>query len=173
MLRAHAREEARPRSRARPLEMHQVMCAIDGADKVTEAGPARDLRASQEMPTEDELPILLVADADRLTVWSLRHFLRGSYRVVHAPTTGEAVAHLEQGPADALVVSDNLPGTSVKRLVATALRHLPAQRVIKLVSLVEEDQEAPPTGVTTLEKPFDLGHLKEILEDLRPTSPSS
>jgi hypothetical protein len=48
----------------------------------------------------------------------------------------------------------------------------PGLIIIKLVSLVDEELgEIPPT-VMVVEKPFDLAHMKSLLEQPRPTSPA-
>jgi DNA-binding NtrC family response regulator len=140
------------------------MCAIDGAREVAGAAARDDHRAASAARPEAHQRVLLVADADRLTVWSLRHYLRDSHRVVQANTAADVSEHLERGPADALVVSDNLPAGQVRRLLTSATEQDPTLRIIKLVSLVEQDDGETPEPVTVLEKPFDLGHLKELLD---------
>ena len=142
------------------------MCTIEGSRNA-------DRPASPAQPASSR-PVLLMADADHLTVWSLKHYLRDSYAVVQASRTPEALDFLRHRRVDAVVVSDNLPGGELERVVELALQRVPAGKVIKLQSLVEEAPGEPPAAVIVLEKPFDLGHLKELLEDLphpQPTDP--
>ena len=127
--------------------------------------------AASEVGAQGSKPVLLMADADRLTVWSLRHYLGGSYAVVHAGGTGEALDFLRQGRADAVVISDNLPGGELDRLVELALQQVGPGKVIKLQSLVEEPRGEAASPTIVLEKPFDLGQLKGLLEDMRPAGP--
>jgi DNA-binding NtrC family response regulator len=131
-----------------------------------EAPPFSEARAESAKPT------VLMADADRLTAWALGHFLRASHRVVHVATAAEAREQLQRGPAHALVVSDNLPQREVEGLIATALERHAGLTIIKLVSLVDEEPKDVPQRVIMVEKPFDLAHMKSLLEQPRPTSPA-
>jgi DNA-binding NtrC family response regulator len=148
------------------------MCATDGhSDADQDAVPQEAPTLSEEHENSRD-PTVLMADADRLTAWALRHFLRKSHRVVHVATAAEAMDRLEHGPVHALVVSDNLPHREVERLIAWALERDPGLTIIKLVSLVDEELGEIPSTVMVVEKPFDLVHLRTLLEQARPPSPA-
>ena len=129
------------------------------------------LGAAPEPGAADSRPVLLMADADVLTVWALRLYVSGSYRVVSVGKTDQALEYLRQGRVDAVVVSDNLPGGEWDGLVELALRRVGSGKVVKLQSLVEQPADEAREPTIVLEKPFDLGMLKDLLEKMLPTEP--
>ena len=146
------------------------MCANESHSDANQDAVPQEAPTLSKVHEDSPKPTVLMADADRLTAWALRHFLRTSHRVVHVATAAEAMGRLERGPAHALVVSDNLPHREVESLIARAVERYPGLTIIKLVSLVDEELgEIPPT-VMVVEKPFDLAHLKALLEQPRPAS---
>ena len=148
------------------------MCATESRSDTNEDAVPQEALPLSEAQEDSRGPTVVMADADHLTAWALRHFLRTSHRVVHVSTAAEAMDRLERGPAHALVVSDNLPRREVEGLITRGVERYPGLIIIKLVSLVDEELgEIPPT-VMVVEKPFDLAHMKSLLEQPRPTSPA-
>jgi DNA-binding response OmpR family regulator len=138
-----------------------------GQDEQQAANAGGGETPSSSGPTKEAKPVLLVADADRLTLWSLEHFLGDGYTVIQAPTSAEAMDFLGRSRADAVVISDNLPDGVPSRLVECAIRRVSSGPVVLLQPLVQEPREGLPDSVVVLEKPFDLEHLKALLENPR------
>lgn len=104
---------------------------------------------------------LLVVDADRLTRWSVESYLSDAFVVESAATVEDASRRLTEGRYDAVVVAEDLGAGG-----ASEVEHLARERnaeVTVVRTVVEPCRGREESGVTRLEKPFDLARLAAML----------
>jgi response regulator RpfG family c-di-GMP phosphodiesterase len=118
------------------------------------------------MPRTDA-PALLIVDDEAQILSALRRTLRHEgYRVLTAETVDEALRILDEGPVDAILSDQKMPGMSGAQFLAEAARRQP--EAVRMI-ITGWTEEIPPErlqqlGVCALiTKPWDDNKLKATL----------
>lgn len=105
---------------------------------------------------------VLIVEPDPLTQWSLRMYLGKWFAVDSANSITGAQQALETRPADALVVSDELPPDALTSLERQAHRLNARITIVRTVTDPSRPgRPGPHSGC--LEKPFELAQLARLL----------
>jgi len=92
------------------------------------------------------------------------------FQVVLAGNAREAIAKFSEDPPDLILLDDKLPGMSGLELLRKIRETHPHLPVVLMTAYGERDieEEAKRLGVHAfLAKPFDIEHLKELLDRFR------
>ncbi len=105
---------------------------------------------------------LLIVEPDRLTRWSMQQYLQDLATVIAADSVESAHELLDVGPVDAVAIADDLPAHGADEIESHARTCNPNVRAVRMVT---QPCSATPqsSNVTTLEKPFELARLAEVL----------
>lgn len=106
-------------------------------------------------------PRVVVVDPDSLTLWSIRTYLQRWFEVEGAETAAGGARRLAERPADALVISDDLPAAQSDTLERQARMQNPKLVVIHLFT--DTSPHLPIYSDSRLEKPFALAELARRL----------
>ncbi len=106
--------------------------------------------------------VLLVVEPDSLLRWSLLTYFGPRFEVRAVRTAEAGGAVLEDEGASAVVVSDAVAPLDVVKLERRALSLNPDVRIIRVVTSLRS-APADALATATLEKPFELSALAELL----------
>ncbi len=108
---------------------------------------------------------LLIVEPVRLLRWSLSRYLSQWFCVEAVATTQEAEQVLDAGDVDAVLVSDALPRDGAHYVETRASRLNTHVRIVRMVSVpVSFRKQVGP--VRHIEKPFELGDMKKLLQEI-------
>ena len=107
-------------------------------------------------------PRLLIVEPEPLLQWSLGTYLSRWFEVFVVESAATAQALLDERPADALIVSDELPDHAAEKVETWARLRNCSVAVIRTVT-DSTDEPALPANTRQLEKPFDLAQLASFL----------
>ncbi len=107
---------------------------------------------------------LMVVEPDRLTRWSVARFLGEVFDVVEADSSYSAIKMLDESPADAIVVADDLPEDGAGTVESCARSRNRNVQVIRTFTPPMGAGKEPAKSVW-LEKPFKLSALAKLLSD--------
>lgn len=120
-------------------------------------------------PVSKNMARILVVEDDPLFLWTLNQFLKKEGHDVFPVTSGESAFALAQEQLVDVVISDfRLPGLNGRDLLRKIRTLQPQAKVIMISAYQREetgDEEATPWHVY-LNKPIELGTLKQLLDDL-------
>ncbi len=105
---------------------------------------------------------ILVVDDDEAVRAGLRSVLLSEgYNVRVACDGREAAQHLEQSPADLVLVDMNMPVQNGWGTIANLRRIAPRLPIIIITARADQDHAARAAGLELMEKPLDLPVLME------------
>lgn len=124
------------------------------------------------MDSDHAMKILVVED-DKLFLWTLNYFLKKEGYEVCSALTGESAFDLAQKQTFDVVISDfHLPGLNGRELIRKVKILQPGAKTVLISAYqrdeVAEEDEAVLNGY--LNKPIELGTLKQLLLDLTASS---
>jgi two-component system response regulator AtoC len=112
---------------------------------------------------------ILVVEDDNLFRWTLNHFLRKEGYEVYPVATGESAVDMVEGlPFDILISDFHLPGLNGKELIRKVKATQPQTKTI-LISAYQPEEFGNEDGTLLngyLNKPIELGVLRQLLQDL-------
>jgi two-component system, NtrC family, response regulator AtoC len=112
---------------------------------------------------------ILVVEDDNLFRWTLNHFLTKEGYEVYPVATGESAADMAQELSFDILISDfHLPGLNGKELIREVKATQPQTKTI-LISAYQPEELGNEDGTLLngyLNKPIELGVLKQLLQDL-------
>lgn len=116
---------------------------------------------------------VLVVEDDKLFLWTLNHFLQKEGYEVCSALTGETAFDLARSQNFDVVISDfHLPGLNGRELIRKVKTLQPAAKAVLISAYqrdeVAEEDEAILNGY--LNKPIEMGTLKQLLQDLTASS---
>ncbi|HEY7726769.1 MAG TPA: sigma-54 dependent transcriptional regulator [Anaeromyxobacteraceae bacterium] len=114
------------------------------------------------------LRIVVVEDDARLLDILTRHLDRMGYQVREARGAAQALALLEQAPADVVLTDVRMPGMDGRTLLQIARERFPATRVILMTAFgsVDDAVEAMRAGAYTyVTKPFKVEEVAAVLRN--------
>jgi DNA-binding NtrC family response regulator len=119
---------------------------------------------------------ILVVEDDKLFGWTLNHFLqKEGYEVCSATTAESAIDIAQQQPFDIVISDFHLPGLNGKELIQKIKVYQPEMKTV-LISAYQKEEMGSEDGPLTngyLNKPIELGVLKELLQGLTKLKPLS
>jgi len=124
-----------------------------------ESEGAREASEQGESPRRG---VLLVLEPDSLLRWSLVTYFSPTFSVRAVDSVEDAETVLETEGASALVVSDAVPAQGLTRLERCARSGNPDVAIIRVVTSLRSAPKDPHASAT-LEKPFELSTLAELL----------
>lgn len=105
---------------------------------------------------------LLIVEPEALLKWSLVQYLRRWFQILVADTEADAERLMNEHAISAVVVSGDLPNSSIQRIEAQALSGNPEILLIRTVTQ-PGDMPQPSLKEHRIEKPFALSEMAEIL----------
>ncbi len=105
---------------------------------------------------------LLVVEPDRLTRWSIKAYFDGVFDVGVAESAASVYKLLEECPADAIVVADDLPNGDADSVESHARSRNESVTIVRTMTAPTE-AGTQVTGVSRIEKPFALSSLARLL----------
>jgi CheY-like chemotaxis protein len=115
---------------------------------------------------------ILVVEDDSLFLWSLESFLvREGYQVSPATSGEEGINLARNRPFDVVISDFQLPGMNGRQLIEQ-LKNLQPDLKTLLISAHQLDEVKTPNATwpdAYLNKPIELGMLKNLLEELSAT----
>lgn len=117
-------------------------------------------------PTEQRSAVkqsLLIVEPDLLTRWSLQTYLDPWFEVHTEAEPQQAREWVGDQILDALIVSDAVPGSAIRRLERQARLRNPSVRIVRTVAAPSTAEKSTPGDAVRIEKPFDLRQLRRAL----------
>ena len=108
---------------------------------------------------------LLIVEPQALLKWSLVKYLSRWFEILVADNEGDAQRFLDEHHISAVVVSDELPEHTVRRIEARAKASNPEVQLVRTVAdtALSQDNLDPDDTAFCLEKPFALSKMAELL----------
>ncbi len=120
---------------------------------------------SEERANSTPPRCLLIVEPQALLKWSLVKYLSKWFEILVADNEGDAQCFLNEHDIEAVVLSDELPEHTVRRIETRAKALNPSVQLVRTVADAALQQEVldPNDTAYCLEKPFALSKMAELL----------
>ncbi len=121
-----------------------------------------DENVTESPPRTSNNRRLVIVEPDRLTQWSIKAYFDHLFDVVVAESASSVYKLLDESPADAIVVADDLPNGDADAIESRARSCNASVMVVRTVT-APAAPDVRTARAYRLEKPFQLSSLAELL----------